>query len=319
MKVNEQDVYLVLGSMSHQMGLVQGMFTAIRNGAKSVLLDVFDGETALELIEEEKVTLPIGVPTHIISMLNVPEHPKYDVSSLRLFQTAGAACPVDVIKQLRSNMRCNVVVDYGMTETNYTTMTRLDDPPEVICDTVGRPITGYEVKLLDDEHNEVPVGEAGEISSRTPELFMGYFKSPRGTKGIMTDDGFLLSGDLGVQDKEGNVKIVGRKKDVIIRGGENIYPREIEEILFAHRKILNVAIVGYPDPRLGEKSCACIIPKPGETITLEEIQYFLKDKIAIYKLPEKIKLMEEFPLTISGKVRKNTLGDTLTRETASEQ
>lgn len=314
MRVTQDDVYLVLGAMSHQMGLVQGVFTAVTNGAKAVLLDVFDGERAVELLETERITHAIGVPTHIIEMLKAYDADKVRLHSLRRFQTAGASCPVEVIKGLREKMGCDVIVDYGMSETNYTTMTRLDDPPEIICETVGRPFPGYEVKLLDDNQSEVSQGMIGEISSRTPELFMGYFKNLRATKEIMTNDGFLLSGDLGLQDDYGNIRIVGRKKDVIIRGGENIYPREIEDILLMHPKILDVALVGYPDARLGERSCAFIIPEPGGTVSLIEIQDFLKGKIAIYKLPEKVKMVDEFPLTVSGKVKKNILRRKLAEE-----
>ena len=319
MRVNDRDTYFIASSMAHQFGLVQGLFTAVANGCRSVISEVFDGERSVRLMEQEKATIALGVPAQVISILAVPNLSEHDLSSLRIFQTAGSKCPPETIKQLRSTLKCNVVIDYGTSESNYMAMTRLDDPMEIVCETVGRPpFPSYEVKLLNERLREVRVGDVGEICCRTPEMFMGYFKNPKATKEVMIDEGFLLSGDLGIQDSGKNIKIVGRMKDLIIRGGENIYPIEIEELLLAHPKILNVAIVGYPDPRLGERSCACVIPGKGETITLEDLQLFLKDMIAIYKIPERLKVMEEFPLTLSSKIRKHILKDLVAQDILNE-
>jgi acyl-CoA synthetase (AMP-forming)/AMP-acid ligase II len=208
---------------------------------------------------------------------------------------------------------------YGMTETAMSNITRLDDPVQVVCETVGRPQPGMEHKVVDENRRIVPLGEKGEACARGQNVCLGYFKDPDRTAQTIDDRGWIYSGDLATMDEGGNLRIIGRIKDMIIRGGENISPTEIEDILYTYPKVAQVSVVAIPDERLGEKTCACIIPKSGEKIIQEEIKAFFKDKVAHFKIPDRVESLAEFPTTPSGKIRKNALRELMAGKVQKEE
>ncbi len=298
------------------VGLNWGLFNtvqAVLAGCKLVYMDVFKPEDALRTIERERITHFATAPTGLIAMLNVPNFERYDLSSLKVIVVGGASCPVEVIRQVRANMPGHLLELYGMLECGAQAYTRLTDDPEAVCGLVGRPLPEMGIRIVDDEGKEVPTGSVGEIATYGPSVTIGYYNNPDANRRSFTSDDWFLTGDLGVLDEQGYLKIVGRKKDMIIRGGANIYPREIEEVLFKHPKVLDVAVIGLPDRYLGERTCACIVPRPGEQLTFEEVVEFLRGKIATYKLPERVELMTELPRTPTGKVQKSVLRDAIVR------
>jgi fatty-acyl-CoA synthase len=254
-----------------------------------------------------------------IMMLQHPDMQKYDISSLRTMALAGAPLPVEVARQIIEKMGCYMTSAYGMTETAISNITSLDDGVEIVCRTVGKPQPGMEHKVVDKNRRIVAIGGEGEACARGQNVCIGYFKDPQRTAEVIDDRGWIYSGDLAKMDAQGNLIIVGRIKDVIVRGGENISPTEIEDILYTHDKIEQVAVIGIPDDRLGEGTCACIIPKQGATLSYEELKGFFKDKVARFKIPDRIELMQEFPTTPSGKIRKVELREILARKIQSEQ
>ncbi|MBX6377850.1 MAG: long-chain fatty acid--CoA ligase, partial [Clostridia bacterium] len=296
-------IFLPVGLNWGFLNLVEALY----HGARAVLVDRFDAGRVLRLIQAERVTHFSTSPTALIALLNDPGLGACDLTSLRLIVSGGASCPVEVIRQVQERFPARFLELYGMLETGYHTFTRMEDDPVAVCGKVGRPADGMGLRILDDEGRDLPPGEVGEIACFGPSVTIGYNRNPEANARSFTPDGWFLTGDLGVVDESGNLQIVGRKKDMIIRGGANIYPRELEEILFTHPKVLNVAVVGLPDPYLGERTCACIIPKPGETLTLAEVVAFLEGRIARYKLPQHLEIFQDFPLTPTGKVRKFAL------------
>jgi acyl-CoA synthetase (AMP-forming)/AMP-acid ligase II len=247
-------------------------------------------------------------------MLNVPDFKQYDLSSLQVYVTGGASCPIEVIRQARRALPGHLLEMYGMLECGAQAYTRLEDDPEAVCGLVGRPLREMGVKVVDDEGRDLPANRSGEILTAGPSVTVGYYNNPEANARSFTADGWFKTGDLGVLDDKGYLKIVGRKKEMIIRGGANIYPREIEEVLFKHPKVLDVAVIGVPDPKLGERPCACIVPRPGQQLTLDEVTEYLRDKIATYKLPERLDLLAELPRTPTGKVQRHVLlGQVLNR------
>jgi fatty-acyl-CoA synthase len=300
--------------LSHTTALVNAFYTSVISGSCGVLLETWNVEEALKEIERNRVTIPIGVPTMPIMMFQHPDLGKYDISSLRTMVLAGAPLPVEVARQIIEKMGCYVTSAYGMTETAISNITSLDDPIEVVCKTVGRPQPGMEHKVVDKNRRVVPIGQEGEACARGQNVCIGYFKDPQRTSEVIDDRGWIYSGDLSKIDEDGNLIIVGRIKDVIVRGGENISPTEIEDILYTYPKVKQVAVVAIPDERLGEKTCACIIPKEGESILHDEIKAFFKDKVARFKIPDRIEVMDEFPSTPSGKTRKVELREIMARK-----
>ncbi len=296
-------IYLPLGLNWGYLTLVQTLIA----GAKGVLLDQFSAPAALELIERERVTFIPTAPASIISMLNEPNLHRYDLSSLRVVITGGASCPLETIREYRARMRGHLVELYGMLETGFHTYTRLTDDPEAVTGTVGKPAPGMGLRLIDEEGKDVPAGAEAEIAAQGPSVHLGYHKNPAANAELFTAAGWFRTGDLGQLDPAGNLRIVGRLKEMINRGGKKFFPREIEEILYTHPKILHAAIVGIPDPRLGERNCLCVIPRRGERVTLEEVLSLLKDQVATYKLPEMIEVFDEFPFTPTGKVQRFVL------------
>lgn len=307
MQCTPDDVYLIPVPVLHVMGLMF-ILRAVTYQGKLVLMEKYKAEEALRLIQDERVTVHPGVPTMFILELNHPNFKAYDLSSLRTGEMAAAPCPVEIVRRIRTEMNCDVLVAYGMTETSATlTMADFSDPDEYRAETVGRALPGMEIKIVDDKRREVPRGEVGELACRSVGLMKGYYKREKETREAIDEEGWFYSGDLATMDEQGYVRIVGRKKEMIIRGGFNIYPREIEEIFYTHPSVMEVAIVGIPDEVLGERSCAAIRLKPGQKVTEEELKAFIKGKVADYKVPDLIVFVDQFPMTATGKISKVNL------------
>ena len=306
MQVTEREVFLIYLPLGLNWGYLT-LVQAIMAGARAVLLDQFSARAALELIAGERVTVIPTAPASIIAMLNDPERARFDLSSLRVVITGGASCPLETIREYRARMRGHLVELYGMLETGFHTYTRLSDDPEAVTGTVGAPASGMGLRLIDEHGTDVPPGAEGEIAADGPSVHLGYHKNPTANAELFTPDGWFRTGDLGRLDAAGNLKIVGRLKEMINRGGKKFFPREIEEILYTHPKILHAAIVGVPDPRLGERNCLCVIPRTGAHLTLDEVVRFLRDQVATYKLPEMLEIVDELPFTPTGKIQRHVL------------
>jgi acyl-CoA synthetase (AMP-forming)/AMP-acid ligase II len=240
-------------------------------------------------------------------MLNDPELDRFDLRSLRVVITGGASCPVETIRTFRARFPGHLIELYGMLETGFHTFTRFEDDPEEVAGTIGRPAEGMGLRIIDEHARDVPPGAEGEIAADGPSVHLGYHKNPAANAELFTADGWFRTGDLGVREPSGNVRIVGRLKEMINRGGKKFFPREIEEILYTHPKVLHAAIVGVPDPRLGERNCLCLIPREGASLSLDEAVKFLGDSVATYKLPEELEVFDEFPFTPTGKIQRHAL------------
>jgi non-ribosomal peptide synthetase component E (peptide arylation enzyme) len=306
MGVTEDEVFLVYLPLGLNWGYLT-LVQAIMAGARAVLLDQFSAGAALELIQRERVTYIPTAPASIIAMLNHPDLGRCDLSSLRVVITGGASCPIETIREFRGRMHGHLIELYGMLETGFHTYTRLTDDPEAVTGTVGAVSSGLGLRIIDDAGRDVPPRAEGEIAALGPSVHLGYHKNPGANAELFTADGWFRTGDLGQFDAAGNVKIVGRLKEMINRGGKKFFPREIEEILYTHPKILHAAIVGVPDPRLGERNCLCVIPRAGQQVGLDEIVAYLKDDVATYKLPETLEIFEELPFTPTGKIQRHVL------------
>jgi len=314
MRCTPEDVFLMPTPIFHVMGNMFVLRT-VASEAGMVLMDVFKPEKALALIENEKITIHPGVPTMFILELNHPNFKNYDLSSLRTGEMAAAPCPVEIIHRIRKEMGMNVLVGYGMTETSTTlSSTGFDDDNTTRAETVGRPLQGVAVIIVDESRKEVGINTIGELACRSFGLMKGYYNDPEKTAEAIDEDGWYYTGDLAAIDEKGYIRIVGRKKEMIIRGGYNIYPREVEEYFYTHPGVREVAIVGIPDAVLGEISCACIIPKDGVLLTEKEMKTFISDKVADYKVPDKIVFVDCFPMTPSGKIRKLDLKNQLAND-----
>ncbi len=299
------------------VGLNWGFFNtlqAIQAGCKLVYMDVFRPEQALGLIDRERITHFASAPAGLSAMLNAPDFVRYDLSSLKAATTGGASCPIELIRQWRAHVPGHLLELYGMAEAGAQSCTLLTDDPEAVCGTVGKPAKEMGLKIVDESGAEVPTGGVGEILSIGPSIMIGYYNNPEANSRSFTSDGWFHTGDLGTLDERGYLRIVGRRKEMIIRGGANIYPREIEEVLFKHPKVLDAAVIGLPDPRLGERTCACIVPRPGETLDFDEVVGFLRNKIATYKLPERVDIVKALPRTPTGKIQKGVLRDLVLAE-----
>src|SRR5881409_283290 len=296
-------IYLPLGLNWGYLTLVQ----AVTAGARAVLLDQFSARAALELIQRERVTYIPTAPASIIAMLNEPDLGRFDLASLRVIITGGASCPIETIREFRAQMHGHLIELYGMLETGFHTYTRLEDEPEAVTGTVGKVASGLGLRLIDESGRDVAAGAEGEIAARGPSVHLGYHKNPAANAELFTADGWFRTGDLGVMEPSGNVRIVGRLKEMINRGGKKFFPREVEEILYTHPSVLHAAIVGVPDPRLGERNCLCVIPRPGQALALDEVVAYLKEGVATYKLPEELEIFDEFPFTPTGKIQRHAL------------
>ncbi|MEE1727216.1 AMP-binding protein [Streptomyces albidoflavus] len=305
----EQDRICLPVPFYHCFGMVMGNIAATTHGACIVIPGpVFDPVTTLTAVAQERCTSLYGVPTMFIGELNLADFASYDLTSLRTGIMAGSPCPEEVMKRVVAEMHmAEVSICYGMTETSpVSTQTRRDDSLAHRTGTVGRVLPHLEVKVVDPGTGiTVERGEAGELCTRGYSVMLGYWEEPERTAEAVDPAGWMHTGDLAVLRQDGYVEIVGRIKDMIIRGGENIYPREIEEFLYTHPKIADVQVVGVPDGKYGEEVLACVIPKQNAgPLTLEELRAFCRDRLAHYKVPSRLQLLDAFPMTVSGKVRK---------------
>lgn len=290
----------------HCFGVVLATMNCLTHGCTQVMVERFDSLVVLASIHKERCTALYGVPTMFIAQLHHPMFDLFDLRSLRTGIMAGALCPVELMRQVQEKMYMRVTSVYGLTEASPgMTATRIDDPFDVRCHTVGRDFAFTEVKVIDPETGEECVdGVQGEMCCRGYNVMKGYYKDEEGTANAIDRNGFLHSGDLGVKDAEGNYRITGRIKDMIIRGGENIYPREIEEFLYHLDGIKDVQVVGLPSPKYGEVVAAFIILKDGASLVESDIRDFCKSKIARYKIPKHVFFVDQFPMTGSGKIQK---------------
>ncbi|MFJ4973855.1 AMP-binding protein [Streptomyces coeruleorubidus] len=305
----EQDRICIPVPFYHCFGMVMGNLAATSHGACIVIpAPSFDPKATLEAVQQERCTSLYGVPTMFIAELNLPGFASYDLSSLRTGIMAGSPCPVEVMKRVVNEMNmAEVSICYGMTETSpVSTQTRRDDDLEHRTGTVGRVLPHIEVKIVDPATGVTqPRGRAGELCTRGYSVMLGYWNEPEKTAEAVDAGRWMHTGDLAVMREDGYVEIVGRIKDMIIRGGENIYPREIEEFLYAHPKIQDVQVVGVPHEHYGEEVLACVIPHdPADPLTLDELHAFCQGRLAHYKIPSRLQLLDSFPMTVSGKVRK---------------
>ncbi|KZE55527.1 AMP-binding protein [Brevibacillus parabrevis] len=291
----------------HCFGCVMGTLACVATGATMVPVTAFDPGLVLSIVEVERCTALYGVPTMFIAELNHPSFAERDLSSLRTGIMAGSLCPIEVMKNVVDKMGIrDITIAYGQTEASpVITQTRPEDSIERKVSTVGRLHEGVEAKVIDPATGEtLPPGVQGELCTRGYLVMKGYYNMPDQTAKAIDEEGWLHTGDLATVDEEGYYRITGRLKDMIIRGGENIYPREVEEFLYTHPKILDVQIVGVPDAKYGEQVLACIRVKPGETLTEEEVLAYCEGKIARFKTPRYIQFVAEYPMTASGKIQK---------------
>ncbi|WP_299976631.1 AMP-binding protein [uncultured Pseudoteredinibacter sp.] len=307
MQLDQNDRLCIPVPLYHCFGMVMGNLACITHGSAAIFPDeAFDPLTTLQAVEEEACTALHGVPTMFIAQLDHPEFQNFKLSSLRTGIMAGAPCPAEVMKKVISQMHMSkVLIAYGQTELSPVNhMTAVDDPLVKRVETVGRPGPRLEVKICNEDGAVVAIGERGEICTRGYSVMKGYWDEVERTAETIDKDGWLHSGDLGVMDDEGFVQVVGRLKDMIIRGGENVYPREVEEFLFTHPDIQDVQVFGIPDEKFGEQVCAWVQLKLAASINADTLQAFCKDKITHFKVPKFIEFVEEFPMTVTGKVQK---------------
>ncbi|MES3000899.1 MAG: AMP-binding protein [Pseudomonadota bacterium] len=308
MKVGSDDVLLMFVPVGLNWGYITLLQTLLA-GARGVLMERFSEAGVLKAIEREKVTYLPSAPAGLVVLLNSRELRRHDVSSLRVAITGGASASVEMIKTFQAALPGVKLIEvYGMLETGFHTTTRLDDDPFQVIGTVGRCLPQMELDIFDEDGHPVAKGASAEIVCRGPSVHLGYLDNDTANRESFTHDGWFRTGDLGeIVDPAGNLRISGRKKEIINRGGKKYFPREIEELLYEHPAFLQVAIVGMPDPRVGERNCLCVIFKPGQSLTLEQIVAFLKGRVADYKLPEQLEVVRELPMTPSGKIRRAEL------------
>ncbi|MGI5849896.1 MAG: AMP-binding protein [Christensenellales bacterium] len=310
MRFSEKDRLCIPVPLFHCFGCVLGVMAAVTNDTAMVILDHFNPEKVMNAIDTEKCTAVHGVPTMFIAMLGHKDFGKYDFSSLRTGIMAGSPCPTEVMKVVVERMGAKeITIVYGQTESSPgITQTKTDDPLELRVSTVGRAYPNVEAKIINPETGaDVSPGVIGEIVTRGYHVMKGYYKMPEATAQVIDNDGWLHTGDLGVMDENGYYKITGRLKDMIIRGGENIYPREIEEYLYTHPNIKDVQVVGVPDVKYGEEVLACVILNDGVNETEESIITFVKKGLSKFKAPRYVRFIDAFPMTASGKIQKYKL------------
>jgi fatty-acyl-CoA synthase len=315
--LTEQDRICIPVPLYHCFGMVMGNLAAMAHGAAMIYpAESFDAARTLETVDRERATALYGVPTMFIAELETAEFARYDLSSLRTGIMAGSPCPVAVMKRVISQMNLAEITNcYGMTETSPVSFqTDTHDSFERRVSTVGRVHPHVQVKIVDAHGRCVPRGVQGELHTRGYSVMKGYWEDPEKTREVLDDAGWMHTGDLGIIDAEGYANITGRLKDMVIRGGENVYPREIEEYLYRHAKVQAVQVCGVPDVKFGEVVCAWIQLKPGASSTAEEIREFCQNQIAHYKVPRYIRFVTEFPMTITGKVQKFAMREHMIKE-----
>lgn len=318
MKLGPEDRLCIPVPMYHCFGMVLGNLACLTHGSAIVYPnDGFDPLLTLEAVQAERCTALHGVPTMFIAELDHPRFGEFDLSSLRTGIMAGTACPIEVMKRVVERMHLSeITIAYGMTETSpVSCQSSTDTPLALRVSTVGTVQPHLEVKIVDPESGTtVPRGQSGELCTRGYSVMHGYWGDEAKTREAIDAEGWMHTGDLATMDAQGYVNIVGRIKDMVIRGGENIYPREIEEFLYRHPKVQDVQVVGLPDRKYGEELCAWVIPKPGQQPTEDEIRAFCQGQIAHYKVPKYIRFVTEFPMTVTGKIQKFKIRDVMKTE-----
>ena len=320
MGLNNEDRLCIPVPLYHCFGMVLSVLACVTHGATMVFPSAaFDPLETLKTVQEEKCTALHGVPTMFITELDHPEFSQFDLSSLRTGIMAGAPCPVEVMKRVLAEMHMeDILIAYGQTELSpINNITLPNDSLERRTETVGRAMPWAEIKIVDEEGHVVPVGEKGEICTRGYSVMQGYWNDPERTAETIDKSGWLHSGDLATMDEAGYVRIVGRIKDMIIRGGENVYPREIEEFLYQHPAISEVQVFGIPDDKMGEEVCAWVQLNAGQSMTEEELKAFCRDKITHFKIPRFVKFVDEYPMTVTGKIQKFVMREEMLKDLAS--
>ena len=321
MHLSEADRMCIPVPMYHCFGMVLGTLCCVAHGATMVFASAgFDAEAALEAVEKERCTIFHGVPTMFIAALDSPDFKTRDLASLRSGIMAGAPCPAELMRRVMTEMHMSeITIAYGMTETGpVSTQTSVDDPIERRVETVGRVLPYTEIKIVDTEGAVVSRGQAGELLTRGYCVMPKYWNDPEKTVKAIDEARWIASGDIATLDDEGYIQIVGRSKDMLIRGGENIFPREIEDFLYTHPAIEQVEVIGVPDAKFGEEVCAWIKLREGQSASDSEIRDFCKGNIAHFKIPRYIRFVEEFPMTITGKVQKFVMRDIMATELAPD-
>jgi len=312
---------IVLTMVPYWTGINVVHLTAVaRVGAKTVVMERFSEPVEIfKAIEKERVTMMVTAPAMYYRMLEHPEIDRYNLSSLKEATSSGGPLNPDLARNVEEKFKCKITGQYGMIEGGFFAAHSVNNPLEMRISTAGRIVDGMEVTLIDEEGNAVSPHEVGEIAGRGAATYEGYYNDPERVRDAFDKDGFFRTGDLGRIDDHGNIILVGRKKDIIIRGGQNIYPGEIESLLLTHPYVGNAAVVGMPDPEMGEKACAFVIPKPGKELTFDEMASFLRGKkIASYKLPERLETISDFPVVGEAKVNKKGLQEILMQKLKAE-
>ncbi|WP_454693417.1 AMP-binding protein [Achromobacter aegrifaciens] len=321
MGLTAQDVIWTPSPIAHGTGFQWGMRQALMLGAKLVLQDIWDSEEALRLIEAERCTFTLSATPFVSMMVRSPSADMRDTSSLRIFASAGAPIPRLLGVEAREKLGCALIGMWGMSECFVGSASRPDDPEEALWGTDGRAMPGGELVVFDDTRTRIlPPGEEGELATRGPHVSLGYFNDPDRTSETFSRDGWLFSNDLAMIDADGYIRIIGRKKDIINRGGLKVSARELEELLLQHPGVQDVAVVAVPDSRLGEKSCAFVISAGPRVPTLADLVRFLEERgLAKYKLPEYLRVVESFPMTPSGKIQKFMLRDSFVKDMQTKE
>lgn len=312
MRLTPTDRLCIPVPLYHCFGMVLAVLACVSHGSTMVFPgEAFDPEQTLQTVQDEQCTALHGVPTMFITELDHPRFNEFDLSSLRTGIMAGAPCPVEVMKRVISQMHMqDILIAYGQTELSpINNMTLPDDSLERRTETVGRAMPWVEIKVIDEEGHVVPVGQKGEICTRGYSVMQGYWNDPEKTAETIDASGWLHSGDIATMDASGYVRIVGRIKDMIIRGGENIYPREVEEFLYQHPAISEVQVFGIPDEKMGEEVCAWIQLNDGADLTADDVKAYCKDQITHFKVPRHIQFVSEYPMTVTGKIQKFVMRD----------
>lgn len=317
MRLTSEDRLCIPVPLYHCFGMVLGVLVCMSVGATMVLPgEGFEPEQTLKVVAEEKCTALHGVPTMFIAQLDLPNFSDFDLRPLRTGIIAGSTCPVDLMNRLIKDMDLTeIVIGYGQTECSpINTMTAIDDSFEHRVSTVGRAHYNWEQKIVRDDGSTADIGEQGEICSRGYGVMAGYWEEPERTAETIDEDGFLHSGDLGEMDSDGYVKVTGRIKDMIIRGGENIYPREIEEFLYTHPEISEAQVFGISHEKYGEEVCAWVQIRESSKLTAEDIRAYCKGQITHFKIPARIKIVDEFPMTVTGKMQKFVMRESMEKQ-----
>lgn len=307
MDLSTADKMLIHVPMFHCFGMVLSMTACMTHGATMCPIPYFSPRLSLACINQEKITACNGVPTMFIAMLEHEDFAKTDFSHMRTGIMAGSPCPVKVMQDVVEKMNMKeITIVYGQTEASPgCTQSRVDDPIEVRVNTVGRPLPGVECKIVDPQTGkDLPDNVDGEFLARGYNVMKGYYKMPEATAAAIDEDGWLHTGDLARRDENGNYKITGRIRDMIIRGGENIYPKEIEDFIYTHPKVSDVQVIGVPDKQYGEEIMACVILKEGENMTADELKDYIRSHMAKHKTPKYIDFVTEFPMNAAGKIMK---------------